>query len=151
MWNKLNISLLVFPNLPLLPPKMYFVVYNVQRANKMQFWAVFFLLTTARTIYMFRALSAPIIRSTKNCISNHWCVHWSGWCVSSRNVQGRSTVLFHSRISIWNCVVDWPWMSLLDIQHPDQWHTPVAANTVFSTPDDGCRKPPKHVECTCSG
>jgi len=52
----------------------------------MQLWAVLFLLTTARTLYMFRTLSAPIIRST----------------------------------------------------------------TVFSTPDDGRRKRPKHVECSCS-
>jgi len=27
----------------------------------------------------------------------------------------------------------------------------VAATTVFSTPDDGRRKRPKHVECTCNG
>jgi len=26
----------------------------------------------------------------------------------------------------------------------------VAATAVFSTPDDGRRKRPKHVECTCS-
>ena len=26
------------------------------------------------------------------------------------------------------------------------WHAPVAATTVFSTPDDGRRKRPKHVE-----
>ena len=30
--------------------------------------------------------------------------------------------------------------------HPDPWHAPVAATTVFSTPDDGRRKRPKHVE-----
>ena len=36
--------------------------------------------------------------------------------------------------------------SLLDIYHPDPWHAPVAASTVFSTPDDGRRKRPKHVE-----
>jgi len=30
--------------------------------------------------------------------------HWSGCYISSKDVQGRSTVLFHSRISIWNCV-----------------------------------------------
>jgi hypothetical protein len=37
-----------------------------------------------------------------------------------------------------------PWTSLLDIHvhHPD----PVDATTVFSTPDDGRRKRPKHVE-----
>ena len=37
-------------------------------------------------------------------------------------------------------------ISLLDIYHPDPWHAPVAATTVFSTPDDGRRKRPKHVE-----
>jgi len=35
-----------------------------------------FLLTTASTLYMFRTLSAPIIRRTKNCSSSHWCVSW---------------------------------------------------------------------------
>ena len=37
-----------------------------------------------------------------------------------------------------------PWTSLLDIYHPDPW--PVVATTVFSTPDDGSRKRPKHVD-----
>ena len=36
--------------------------------------------------------------------------------------------------------------SLLDIYHPDPWHGPVAATIVFSTPDDGRKKRPKHVE-----
>jgi len=44
----------------------------------MQIWAILFLLTTASTLYMFRTLSAPIIRSTKNCSSSHWCVLWVG-------------------------------------------------------------------------
>ena len=39
-----------------------------------------------------------------------------------------------------------PRTSLLDIYHPDRWHAPVAATTVVSTPDDGRRKRPKHVE-----
>jgi len=26
----------------------------------------------------------------------------------------------------------------------------MAVTTIFSTPDDGRRKRPKHVECTCS-
>ena len=34
----------------------------------------------------------------------------------------------------------------LDIYHPDPWHVPVAATTDFSTPDDGRRERPKHVE-----
>jgi len=70
------------------------------------------LLVTARSLCMFRTLSAPIIRCTKNCSS----------AVDNR-----------------------PWTSLLDIHHPDPWHSPVAVTTVFSTPDDGRRKRPKHV------
>ena len=65
----------------------------------MQLWQ-YCLLVTAKLLYMFRTLSATIIRST----------------------------------------------ALLDIYHPDPWHAPVAASTVFSTPDDGRRKRPKHVE-----
>jgi len=37
------------------------------------------------------------------------------------------------------------WTSLLDIHHPDSWHTPVAVTILYSTPDDGRRKRPKHV------
>ena len=72
----------------------------------MQLWQ-YCLLVTARSLYMFRTLSASIIRSA----------------VGNR-----------------------PWTSLLDIHHPDPLHAPVAATTVFSTPDDGHRKRPKHVE-----
>ena len=39
-----------------------------------------------------------------------------------------------------------PRISLLDTYHSDPWHAPVAATTVFSTPDDGRRKRPKHIE-----
>ena len=39
-----------------------------------------------------------------------------------------------------------PRTSLLDIHHPDTWHAPVAATTVFSTPGDGRKKRPKHVD-----
>ena len=39
--------------------------------------AVLFLVT-ARSLYMFRTLSASIIRSTKNCSSSHWCMSWVG-------------------------------------------------------------------------
>jgi len=45
----------------------------------MQLWAVLsFLLRTASTLYMFRTPSTPIIRSTKNCSSSHWCVSLVG-------------------------------------------------------------------------
>ena len=56
----------------------------------MQFWQ-YCLLVTARLLYMFRTLSASIIRSTKNCSSSHWCMPWVGmiYCISSKDVQGR--------------------------------------------------------------
>ena len=79
----------------------------------MQLWQ-YCLLVTARLLYIFRTLSASIIRSTKNCSSP---------CSGNR-----------------------PRTSLLDIYHPDPWHAPVIATTVFSTSDDGRRKRPKHVE-----
>ena len=55
---------------------------------------------------------------------------------SSKDVQGRLSTTVDIR----------PWTSLLDMYHPDPWHAPVTASTVFSTPDDGRRKLPKHVE-----
>jgi hypothetical protein len=48
--------------------------------------------------------------------------------------------------SIISAVGNRPWTSLLDIYHPDPRRAPVAATTVFSTPDDGRIKRPKHVE-----
>jgi hypothetical protein len=52
---------------------------------------------------------------------------------------------------LWHSAVgNRPWTSLLDIYHPDPWYAPVAATTVFSTPDDGCKKRPKHEEWSCS-
>jgi len=39
----------------------------------MQLWQ-YRLLVTARLLYMFRKLSASIIKSTKNCSSRHWCM-----------------------------------------------------------------------------
>jgi len=42
------------------------------------------------------------------------------------------------------CSDNRPWTSLLDIHHPDPWS--VTATTVFTTPDVGRGKHPKHVE-----
>ena len=39
----------------------------------MQLWQ-YCLLVTAKLLYMFRTLSASIIRSNKNCSSSHWCM-----------------------------------------------------------------------------
>jgi len=43
----------------------------------MQLWQ-YCLLVTTRSLYMFRKLSASIIRSTKNCSSSHWCMSCVG-------------------------------------------------------------------------
>ena len=43
----------------------------------MQLWQ-YCLLITARLLYMFRTLSASIIRGTKNCSSSHLCMSWVG-------------------------------------------------------------------------
>ena len=43
----------------------------------MQIWQ-YCLLVTARSLYMFRTLSASIIRSTKNCSSSYWCMSCVG-------------------------------------------------------------------------
>jgi len=45
---------------------------------------------------------------------------------------------------------DWPWMSIQDLHHPNSWQAPVAAFTVYSSPDDGRKKRSKHAEYTCS-
>ena len=42
----------------------------------MQLWQ-HCLLVTARSLYMFRTLSASII-STENCSNSHWCMSWVG-------------------------------------------------------------------------
>ena len=38
----------------------------------MQLWQ-YCLLVTASLLYMFRALSASIVRNTKNCSNSYWC------------------------------------------------------------------------------
>ena len=43
----------------------------------MQLWQ-YCLLVTARSLYMFRTLSASIIGSTNNCSNSHWCMPWDG-------------------------------------------------------------------------
>jgi hypothetical protein len=106
-----------------------------------------FLLTATSTLYMFfRRFLCPSSGVLKTVVAA------TGAC---QDIQGRSTTPFHIityiLIRIWNSIVDRPWTYLLDTPHPDSLHAPVAATTVSSIPDDGRRKRPKHVECTCSG
>jgi len=55
------------------------------------------LLITARTLYMFWTFTVSIIRSTQTVVAASGACHWSGWCISSKDVQGRlSTSLCHS-------------------------------------------------------
>ena len=48
----------------------------------MQLWQ-YCLLVTAKLLYMFRTLSASIIRSTNNCTSSHWCMPWVAVAVAT--------------------------------------------------------------------
>jgi len=58
----------------------------------MQLWQYRFLVT-ARSLYMFRTLSASIIRSTKNCSSSYWS--WVGMIyISSKDVQDRLSLYY---------------------------------------------------------
>jgi hypothetical protein len=43
--------------------------FVIQISNKMQQWYLGFI---ARSLYMFRALSTPIIRSTITAVDSHW-------------------------------------------------------------------------------
>ena len=43
----------------------------------MQLWQ-YYLLVTARSLYIFRTLSESVIRRTTNCSSSHWCMSWVG-------------------------------------------------------------------------
>ena len=54
----------------------------------MQLWQ-YCLLVTARSLYMFRKLSASIIRSTKTVIAATGACHGSGLYISSKDVRGR--------------------------------------------------------------
>jgi hypothetical protein len=45
------------------------------------------LLVTARLLYMFRTLSAPIIRSTKTVVAATGACHGSGRYISGKDVQ----------------------------------------------------------------
>jgi len=48
--------------------------------------------------------------------------HGSGWCISSKDVQGRSTTLFQNRIRLWNSVVDLDyWIYLIPTHDTHQW------------------------------
>ena len=40
--------------------------------------------------------------------------------------------------------------AIQDLFHPNSRQTPVAAVTVYSAPDNGCKERPKHVEHNCS-
>jgi len=66
-----------------------------------------------------------------------WRVAWQAVCT----VWSRLHAIYSTQ-----CSGNRPQISLLDIYHPDPWHAPVAATTIFNTPYDGRRKRPKRVE-----
>ena len=62
----------------------------------MQVWQ-YCLLVTAKSLYMFRTLSASIIRSTKTVVAATGACHRSG---SSKDVQGRLPLMMHGNSNI---------------------------------------------------
>jgi hypothetical protein len=48
---------------------VFYIQVCIQMSNKMQQWCLGFI---ARSLYMFRVLSAPIARSTITAVDNHW-------------------------------------------------------------------------------
>jgi len=83
---------------------------------------IYSLFITVKPLYMFRAVSPPIIRSSCHCVHNIACreLAWTGTAgpIQSRSRQVAVTVLL----------------------------TPYAVETVTCAPDDGWRYRPKHVE-----
>ena len=102
----------------------------------MQLWQ-YCLLVTARLLYMFRTLSASIINTERSTVQLITVLPLSRTVNTERSNVEPITLL--------------QWQPTSDIltgyiYHPDPWHAPVAATTVFSTPDNGRRKRPKHLE-----
>jgi len=85
----------------------------------MQLWAVLFFINNSKyTLH----------------VSEAFCAHHQDYVIAEL-------------IRLWHSIVDkGPWTSLLDIHHSDSWQAPATVTTAFSTPDDGRRKRPKHVE-----
>jgi hypothetical protein len=79
---------------------------------------------------MFRTLSASSSGVLKTILVATGACHGSGWYTSCEDVQGRLPLHY---------VIVYLGLGYISSR-------PVAAYTVFSTPDDGRRKRPKHVE-----
>ena len=80
---------------------------------------------SASSLYMFRASTAPIIRSTQNCnYSLRYC--------AATSLQR-----------------DQAWLRWNEVAVQKICPVPEAVVTVLCTPDDGCSWHPNHVEWTC--
>jgi hypothetical protein len=90
------------------------------------------LLVTARLLYMFRTLSASIIRSTKIVLAATSACHASGCYISCEDVQGRLPL--HYVIVYLGYISSRPMTRTSGCSYS------------FSTPDAGRRKRPKHIE-----
>jgi len=84
------------------------------------------LLYFCKLLYMFRAVTPPIIRSTYNCNYNIWhCSNSLGY------------------LPLWWCVPTVPPQRKVA---ETVWAVPEAVITVICAPDDGWSYHPKHVE-----
>ena len=105
----------------------------IKRSNSMQQYADIYSLPRHSTCF---GCHATIIRSTKNCICYLWCTSWEwyryflppwpkpDWC---------------ERV-LWNVLITPVRIRprRKEVTVPLPWRTPEVADTVFSTPDDGC-------------
>ena len=101
--------------------------------------------TSLRDIYHPDPWLAPVTATTVFSTTDGDC---SGNIRKRNLLSGYPTYIFTNFVL--HCSGNRPWTSLRDIYHPYPWLAPVAATTVFSTPDDGRRKRPKHIEWFCS-
>ena len=85
---------------------------------------------SASSLYMFRVLNTPIIRSAQNC--NYSLRYRSYVCAATPSNVAKLACPF------WR-----------EVAAQKLWPVPEAVVTVLCTTDDGCCWHPKHVEWTC--
>ena len=96
----------------------------------MQLWQ-YCLLVTAR-LHVSDAFLRPSSQVLKTVVAATGACHGSGWYISSEDVRGRLPLHYVIAYLGYDIV---------------QWQpTSDSLTTVFSTPDDGRKKHPKHVE-----
>jgi hypothetical protein len=109
-------------------------------SNKLQQCTVYILYFTAKLLYMFRVSFTPIIRGTGNCsrrpLVQVICRNRLEGAASNplKSIHSQATTtLHHSQIKTFQPIASY------DLY---QW----SMTTVSCTPDNGCKRHPKHIE-----